>query len=235
MSEIIAVQVPHELKSAEYDFLMSNVTAAKQKRIKRFLHREDAYRSLIGDILIRVMACKYLHTSNDCLMFEENAYGKPSLAGDGDFHYNLSHSGRWAAAIFGKSPVGIDVEEIKPIDDQIAERFFSLQECKSLLSKAAIDRLDYFYDLWTLKESFIKAVGHGLSIPLHSFSIYFLSDNSISVESGIKSPYFFKQYSLEKKYKLSACSSLDNLPPAFIQITFEELYELAFKLFIFKR
>lgn len=68
-------------------------------------------------------------------------------------------------------PVGIDVEQIKPIDIKISERFFSKQEFNKLLGKSYTEREPYFYELWTLQESYIKAVEKGLSIPLDSFTI----------------------------------------------------------------
>ncbi len=72
-------------------------------------------------------------------------------------------------------PVGVDIEKIRPIDFAIAERFFTASEYRLLMDTAEQERLQLFYTLWTLKESYIKFVGKGLSIPLDSFAIELLT------------------------------------------------------------
>lgn len=88
-----------------------------------------------------------------------------------NIHYNISHSDKQVTGSTDNLPVGIDVEQIKPIDIKISERFFSKHEFNKLLGKSYTEREPYFYELWTLKESYIKAVEKGLSIPLDSFTI----------------------------------------------------------------
>ena len=58
-------------------------------------------------------------------------------------------------------PVGIDVEKIKDINIKIADRFFSKEESGRFIQKEESERLKYFFDLWTLKESYIKAETEG--------------------------------------------------------------------------
>ncbi|MEQ8954422.1 MAG: 4'-phosphopantetheinyl transferase superfamily protein, partial [Gammaproteobacteria bacterium] len=57
--------------------------------------------------------------------------------------------------------------------DRLVERFFSAVECRELLLLPGPQRLPRFYQLWTLKEAFIKAMGMGLALPLDSFSFSF--------------------------------------------------------------
>lgn len=70
-------------------------------------------------------------------------------------------------------------EKIIPIDLRIGKRFFINKEYEYIMNKNLISRLEYFYEIWTLKESYIKAVGMGLSISLNSFNIC-INDNAIS-------------------------------------------------------
>ena len=57
------------------------------------------------------------------LIFEYNEYGKPFINYPTNLHLSISHSGNWITCIVDDNPVGIDVEEIKQIDFNIAERF----------------------------------------------------------------------------------------------------------------
>jgi 4'-phosphopantetheinyl transferase len=67
--------------------------------------------------------------------------------------------------------IGVDVEEIRPIDDlpTIAETYFTRAECSFLFQHPPADRMQAFFRCWTRKEACIKAVGKGLSIALNSF------------------------------------------------------------------
>jgi len=69
----------------------------------------------------------------------------------------------------GSGPVGIDVEYMRAYDSGIAERFFHPGEYARACRFAEERRKERFYDLWTIKESYIKALGKGLSLALDSF------------------------------------------------------------------
>ena len=99
------------------------------------------------------------------LIFEYNAYGKPSLANPANGpHFSLSHSAQTAAlAVCWHFPVGIDIELVKPIDGGIAERFFSKAENLELSTLPDCERVSAFFRCWVRKEAVAKALGFGLS------------------------------------------------------------------------
>lgn len=222
MSKIFAIKIPDRLDKVYYDFFISKVSTSRQNQIKKYVNLEDAYRSLLGEVLTRAVICKYLNYPNEEIQFEKNEYGKPLLAENHGFSFNVSHSGEFVVIIFGSGLLGIDIEEVTTIDLTIAERFFSWEEHEDLMNKAVEQRLDYFYDLWTLKESFIKALGTGLSRPLNSFSIREKSNGHFTLLSEVEK-FYFKKFDIQHTYKLSACSNQNNLPE---RINYLELKDL---------
>ncbi len=97
-------------------------------------------------------------------------HGKPYLKNAPHIHCNLSHSGSVAMCALHKSPVGVDVEQIKSIEDGIAQRFMSKEEL-AMLEKTS-DKPGMFYKIWTLKEAYVKYCGRGLGAALSKLTIY---------------------------------------------------------------
>lgn len=225
MLQISAVNLVDNLERNKYHKLTTYIPTEKLERINRFHQYQDAQRALVGDILARYLLCKRLGVRNNELIFGVNEYNKPFLINNTNIHYNISHSGRWITCSIDNSPVGIDIEQVKPIDMSIAERFFSKEEVKSLISKCMAERESYFYDLWTLKESYIKAVGKGLSIPLDSFTIRIDKDNITLHSANESENYYFKQYIIDRDYKMSVCSRKNEFPDKINFISLNELYE----------
>lgn len=207
MVDAYILKIDKVLAKEEFARLLNCVSGEKRERILRFHRSEDAQRTLLGDILSRYALCKRFNLQNKDLVFGVNEYGKPLLPGFQDVHFNISHSGPWVACAVDDKPVGIDVEIIKPMDFKIAERFFSKDEYHSLMTQPEAMKLNYFYRLWTLKESYIKAEGKGLSIPLDSFSISIGRDSITAVADGETREYRFFQSFLEDTSVYAICTS----------------------------
>jgi len=210
MSEIIALQIPETLEKQDYNFLSFCISSSRHKQLSRFIHKEDVYRSLFAESLARAIIINKLEMKNRNIHFGSNLYGKPYLLGQSNFHFNLAHSGSWVVMIWGEDAVGVDVEKVKEIDIGVVERFFSSEEFMDIMAKSEYKRREYFYELWTLKESYIKALGTGLSTPLDTFSIRILEDRITLTPDQV--PCLFKQYEIAPKYKLSACTFTNQLP-----------------------
>ena len=101
-------------------------------------------------------------------------YGKPYYK-NSDFNFNISHSGKYVVcAGSNQSPIGVDVEEIKPINIEDFREQFHPDELKEIIGSS--NPLTSFYQFWTKKESVIKADGKGLSIPLNDLNLLVNSD-----------------------------------------------------------
>ncbi|NJD01078.1 MAG: 4'-phosphopantetheinyl transferase superfamily protein [Ruminiclostridium sp.] len=224
MIEIYAIGIPEKNIQLKYfNECLQYVDKQKQVEIKRYVRHEDAQRVLMADILIRTIICGKLKIKNKEISFGSNEYGKPFLIGAENFHFNNSHSGEWVVCAIDDLPIGIDVEMIQSIDFDIAERFFSKEEYKDFLSKDESEKLPYFYDLWTLKESYIKAVGKGLSIPLDTFSIRVCDDGIKFKTKNEFKDCFFRQYNIDGSYKLAVCAGSGIFPENIIMKSCDEV------------
>lgn len=206
MHETYLLKIDNNIEKHDFEKLLSCLSRNKKERISRLHRFEDAQRALLGDILIRYAVCKTKGIKNKDLIFGVNDYGKPQLLNPPGIQFNISHSGNWVVCALGDSPVGIDVEVIKPISLEIAKEFFSKDEYYTLINQPEELKLKFFYMLWTLKESYIKAEGKGFSIPLSSFSIR-INGQSIRAfnKNGLSKHYFYQAF-LDENTVYAFCS-----------------------------
>lgn len=210
--EVYAVDVTGTLDKGIYEPLLACVSPGKRARILRFYREEDRVRGLIADILARRCIIRETGLQNHQIEFYTNDYDKPFLKDRDDFQFNLSHSGIWVVGAVDKQPIGIDVERIQPIDLDISANYFSPDEHRDLMAQE--DKFAYFFTLWSLKESYIKIVGKGLSLPLNSFSIKFFNptDIRIKAEGQLLEDIFFQQYNIHRDYKMAVCAHHRGFP-----------------------
>lgn len=130
----------------------------------KFIRWQDQHAFVLGKILIHRGMNDLGYSSFNFREIKLNDYGKPFT--DSKIHFNLSHSGEYVVCAFSeKGPVGIDIEERKPINWIEFSKIFTKNEIQ-ILNKTKNSNND-FYRIWTRKESVIKGEGKGLSIPLH--------------------------------------------------------------------
>ncbi|MFS0916579.1 4'-phosphopantetheinyl transferase family protein [Brevibacillus sp. 179-C 1.1 NHS] len=226
---IYALKCPAVIHKELYERFLQVLPKEKRERIIRFRHPEDSYRTLLADVLVRSLICEACEISSDKIVFDYNAYGKPFFKPLPSFCFNVSHSGEWVVCITDDFEVGIDVEQIVPIDLDIANHYFAPTEVEDLLAKHPDKRLAYFYDLWTLKESYIKARGMGLSIPLQSFAIRKNHDHSILLsQKDSRVAWFFQQYAIDPGYTLSACGTTNHFADQVVMKDLQDLHRVIF-------
>ncbi len=209
MVEIYSINIESQAAIEKYEYYINFVSEEKRERLYRYQSQEDKRRSLYGEIMIRLLINERLGISNSNITFEYNKFGKPYIVGCSNFHFNISHSGKWVICGIGCNELGIDIEKMVKYNAAIAERFFTYKEYLNLINTCEKDRLDYFYDLWTLKESFIKCIGKGLSIPLNSFGFEILNDNVILLPYS--NLYCFERYSGISNYRVSVCATEESI------------------------
>lgn len=128
--------------------------------------------------MLRVLLSRYLQCSPGQIHLAYGPFGKPEVVAGSELsrrlQFNLAHSHELAVFAFTlDDPVGIDLEWMPANMDvlKIASRFFSTSEKTALSSLSAEDQPAAFFQIWTSKEAFIKAIGEGFRYPLESFSV----------------------------------------------------------------
>lgn len=188
------------------------ISEDEKQKIKKYKFIDDAYRSVFANMLVRFVAVKFYRLKYHDIAFKYSEYGKPYLQEDLSFHFNISHTHEWIVCAVDQMPVGIDIECLLPRDISSIIRFFSKTEQDSFLLKEESQKLHYFYELWTLKESYIKKCGLGLSIPLNTFSIN-EKNNEFCLENQQNKDIFFKQYFIDEKYIMAVCANSNVFAP----------------------
>ena len=151
------------LATDTWNSYLQNVPEEIQTQVMRFKRWQDRHSCLLGKILLREGLKKHGYPP-DCLNnLSYSTYKRPFI--DNSIDFNISHSGEYVmCAINTDGRVGIDIERKKPLNFAEFRNYMTPDEWDTM--REAPDQSEYFYDLWTVKESVIKAEGKGLSIPL---------------------------------------------------------------------
>jgi 4'-phosphopantetheinyl transferase len=151
---------------------LSEEETARAERFRFDRHRRAF---VLGRAALRALLGSYLGMDAAAVQFVVGPHGKPALADPScALRFNASNSGDFAAYAFTSGcEIGVDIEQHRALRDfeNIARRFFSPEETAELLALSAAEITPGFFNCWTRKEAFIKALGGGLSIPLDSFRV----------------------------------------------------------------
>ena len=153
---------------ARFDRLAKTIPAARREKLAAFRHEGARRLSLAASLLlVRALRDEGLHADEIAV----TEYGKPWLPELSNFRFSLSHSGSVALCAVSGDEIGCDIELPRGFDPAIAKRFFHPDERDWLFSHPEPEQPDAFFRIWTCKESFIKALGLGLSLELDSFCV----------------------------------------------------------------
>jgi 4'-phosphopantetheinyl transferase len=151
------------------------LTADERAQHLRFMFERDRRRYLLTRALVRYVLSRYAPVAPAAWQFVPTEYGRPLIANRhpdaAELVFNISHSGQVVViGVARGGQLGVDVEDVRrEVPVHIADSFFSRREVGDLRSLVPALQPQRFLDLWTLKESYIKACGMGLSLPLDKF------------------------------------------------------------------
>ena len=149
-------------------------------RANKFIAKQAKNNFVVARGILRWLLGKYLGIKPQDILLQQNRYGKLYVASSA-LQFNLSHSHDLALFAFTQHHfIGVDVEFIRADFDftAIAERFFSKTENLDLLALPIEQQLPAFFNCWSRKEAFIKALGKGLFCALDSFSVEVSNKNA---------------------------------------------------------
>jgi 4'-phosphopantetheinyl transferase len=195
-----------------FEELLNYIPASGRGKYRQLTFEAGRNSRLIGEILARFSICTNHKIENTAIFFSYSDKGKPAVEGHPDMHFNISHSGDYVVCAVSNVLTGIDIERIRKINFQVAKRYFSDGECNDLFSLPDELQLDYFFTLWTIKESYLKAIGEGLALNLNAFTVlktgtlYSLAENSLAENFHVRS------YALADSYKMAVCSLDKRIP-----------------------
>lgn len=166
----LATQVQFWLKNLDLppeqvQELERTLSEDEKARAMRFHFEKHRRRFIVTRSSLRELLAQYLDLAPQDIKFEYSPKGKPFLAGQ-QLQFNVSHSHELALYGFARSRrIGVDLEQIRPVKDleQLAARFFCPSEAEILQALSGPEKETAFFQIWTAKEAYLKAIGEGLA------------------------------------------------------------------------
>lgn len=153
--------------------LAATLAPDEQARAKRFVFDRDRVRFSVARGCLRAILGRYLQMAPAAIAFRYNDFGKPEIADAENLTFNLSHSSDLVlCAVTRHRRLGIDVERIRTMGaEAIVERYFTPAEQQTLATLPLHERLRAFFNGWTRKEAWLKAMGRGIGMGLDQVDV----------------------------------------------------------------
>ena len=195
------------------------ITLNEKKKINSYLKCIDRERCFIEILLLKFLIHNFCKIPISNIVIKRNKYGKPYLENNSNFKFNISHSNELIiVGIDMQNEIGVDIEFIKKINLNNYIKILKESEIRELSQRK--NKLDSFYEIWTIKESFCKEEGKGISIIDDNYDIDY-KKSQITYKDKIL-PFKIINY---LQYKICICSKkINNLE--IIEVNNEEFTKL---------
>lgn len=195
-----------------YPSLQRYLTVNELESIKKFRNQNDRNVKMVSRILLKYLLAKKQGMALEEVEVYSNPYGKLFVK-KSSFQFNLSHSGN----------MGVDIEELVPVFLETAKLFMSEAEYKYSLNQLEESlRKEFFYKVWTAKESLLKAAGTGITSQITQIHLPINSD--IMEMNHQDCCYFFHHGKLDADYMYSICTRNQDInAPVFTILGLEEI------------
>jgi 4'-phosphopantetheinyl transferase len=210
-----------DLSANEIVRLETILSEDEKLRANRFRFPQHKRRFIAARAILREILANYLKINSDALRFEYSDRGKPRLAKSmeaSNWQFNVSHSEELALYGFTyNNRIGVDVEYLRSMNDgaKIAERFFSAQESQLIANLSDEQQKQAFFQLWTAKEAYLKAIGEGLKGSLAGVDINLNLDSAkslalLSIEGNVEAAASWLMYSCVPETDYIATVAIEN-------------------------
>ena len=200
-----------DVSELDFNRMKSSVSKTRIKKSSRYFHERDRNLSVGAEVLLNYVLNE-IGINNP--IFDVDKYGKPYLKNYSDVYFNLSHSQEYVACAVSDSPVGVDIEYVADIDLNLAKQFFYGTEYEYILDNK--DKNKAFFELWVLKESYMKMTGLGFRLALDEFCIEI--NDEIKLIHRENTGNFGLWNVCEGAYMLGVCSQSRITEPALINL-----------------
>lgn len=144
----------------DLDAALGAMTEQRRTQVMKFKHEQGRKLSASAYMLL-CKALREVYGIDEPPTFEYSEHGKPSIVGHPEIFFNLSHCRSVVACVVSSSPVGVDVEEVREFKESLARYVLNDEEYAMISSSPQPDR--EFIRLWTMKESYLKLTGEGIT------------------------------------------------------------------------
>ncbi|MDV2685200.1 4'-phosphopantetheinyl transferase superfamily protein [Alkalihalophilus lindianensis] len=207
---IFAMKVTDIISRYGIKYFEKKISKKKFDRVIRMGNINRANGMLMGELMIRKLISDTFNIKTSEIEINTDDFGKPYLKNILDLKFNISYSTGWVVCVIDNEEIGIDIEYIYPLEPHYLSNMLSDIERRYIEEKPnSIDRL---FKIWTLKECYLKALGIGLSVPLHELTFNKV-DKKWNLESNLfdyDTNFKFKQISFDENYVVSLCTKKEH-------------------------
>lgn len=195
------------------DFFLPYVSEKTAQEVRHYKNPSVRRTKLMGEGMVRLSIRALWGLTDDAYRLRKGEHGKPYVdLLDLSVFYNLSHSGDYIVAVFAESEVGIDIERISRPRLEVARRFFHPGEIRQLEDADEASRKGLFFHYWSVKESFLKYIGCGLSSPLSSFEVCCQGSEIRIMKENAWQPVYIRPCAIDEGYNCYVCSENTQQP-----------------------
>lgn len=207
-------------KEALYRRTLESVSPYRMRKLGLIKNEEDKRRSLGASIALSEALKEYGLEERE-MEYETGRQGKPFFRYYPEIHFSISHSGDYALCSIGDDEIGSDIERVRSGRERVAERFFAEEELVWIKEASDMKESEArVFRIWTMKESFLKVTGLGMSLPLKDFAVIMEGNGNIGLRQNINNKtYRLKEYALpligngQSEYKIAVCSPDSDFAP----------------------
>ena len=177
------------------------VSKRRQEKINKLKREDDKLRCLGAGLLIEFVKEKF-GVKDDIII---DKFGKPHFKTT-KTSFNISHSGNYVIMAVSEYNIGIDIQRMEKSNQLVAERNFHPNECAYINAcEDEVIKQQRFYEMWTVKEAYLKNIGIGLRKPLNSFEVNFEEGKPKIMDNP---GYEILQMKLDERYVISICADI---------------------------